>query len=159
MDPQVGLLLVRDPGPPWVRARVAGECTVTIDISDVLSDVASHVWDRVRARDVLELTSARIEGSTTDWDEAAGEDWARLICGRHVVAFIWTRGPLAIISDAAASALTDLTQQKVSIVRVPDTDSQCLMSTRSSVEKFAGRPVSPVLNNAQFSAEDLVWAT
>lgn len=130
------------------------------DIGDILANSAMAPSKRGEARSLLEWLSASVEGAKADWDEEAGEDWARVLVGTQVVAFVWMRAPLAIVSSVPESVLSGLAERQVAVAQVPDMGSACLcVERRSCVTQFAGRPISDVFNHECFSAEDLVWAT
>jgi hypothetical protein len=42
-----------------------------------------------------------------DWDQGAGESWARVLRAGAAVGFIWARGPLAIVKLGAADDLAN----------------------------------------------------
>lgn len=112
-----------------------------------------------RSQQLLRWLAAQIEGSTTDWDHGAGESWARVLVGGDVVAFLFTRAPIAIVSNVPEGILAGLALRNVTVLRVGHMDSQVLCSDRAAITELAGRALSDHFDHDQFSAEELVWAT
>lgn len=128
------------------RIRVAMACETADDRDD-------------KSQQLLRWFVAQIEGSTADWDHGAGERWARVLVGSEVVAFLFTKAPIAIVSDVPETVVAALALRKVSVLRVGHMDSRVLCSDRAAIIELAGRPLSEHFDHEQFSAEDLVWAT
>lgn len=111
------------------------------------------------AQRLLTSLAARVEGSTIDWDREAGENWARLLVRREVVAFLCTKAALLIVSRVPDDLIAGAATPEVVVVRVDEMESRELRSDRRTVQKLAGRTVSEHFDHQQFSAEELVWAT
>ena len=94
-----------------------------------------------------------------DWDQGAGENWARLIVNQRVVAFVHMQKPLVIVAAEVSGVADELRAMGVPTIMVPDVDTPFLHAERNLIAKLADRQISEVLDEAQFSAEDLVWAT
>ena len=108
---------------------------------------------------LLRWLAAQLEGSTTDWDQGAGESWARVLVGGDVVAFLFMKAPIALIANVPESLISALSARKMAIIRVDQMDSESLCSDRGTVGALAERPLSDQFDHRKFSAEDLVWAT
>lgn len=131
----------------------------TIDINDILNASLSASWPRSQGTRTISLVVGCADGATTDWDEDAGEDWGRILIGQNPIAFVWMRGPLAIVVSGLSDRISTLRDKGLFVVAVQSMDSECLTADRTIVERFAGRAVSEAFNSDNFSPEDLVWAT
>lgn len=104
-------------------------------------------------------------GSPTvvDWDEGAGEHWARIMIEEATIALVSMTRPfiIAITSSEAVATLVDLDASADSMVTIAiaSTGAPLLCSTASAIAAFAGREISPALDVRKFSADDLMWAT
>lgn len=130
-----------------------------LDIGTSLDLAMTVPWNLERARRVLQRLAVQTEGATVDWDEGAGENWARVLVGTRVRAFVWMKGRLVIAAAVPEDVVAELHRERIVVLQVPDMDSECFCADRSAITGFAGRPISEALNEAQFSAEELVWAT
>ena len=129
------------------------------DVGDRISRVLALGMVDDESRQLLMWLAAQIEGSTTDWDEGAGENWARVLVGSDVVAFLFMKAPLDIVSNVPEGVFVTLALREVTVFRVGHMDVQALRSDRAAIVQLAGRPLSDHFDHEQFSAEDLVWAT
>jgi hypothetical protein len=131
-----------------------------IDISATLvkAVLARAGWSETAAHDFFSSVALALLADI-DWDEDAGEQWARFIRGDVVVAMAWVSAPLLIADSEVAADLgvmdvSELTVLVPSMQAVEITaDRQCLF------ELFGDRAHSVALDSACFSAEDLWYAT
>lgn len=131
-----------------------------LDIDPTLRAALSSVCGAELSRRMLPVIATSVPTATMDWDEGAGESWARFLVGDRVVAFVFMEAPLAILLDDIYEPLaSDLASSGCSSVRVASMESAILCSSRHAVLQLAGRPVSENFTHERFSAEDLVWAT
>ncbi|MEZ4312948.1 MAG: hypothetical protein R3F14_33420 [Polyangiaceae bacterium] len=110
-------------------------------------------------RSALETLVADVPGARLDWDEDAGESWARVLQDGNVVAYLWARGPLGFVHTAASKIVLRLRSKGLDVIVLEDLAKDSLSAPRDLVERLAGRSVSEVLDHQGFSAEDLAWAT
>lgn len=132
---------------------------MTRNITDILERVLLTSFDVGQAELVLKWLASELEDSEVDWDQGAGESWGRVIAGGRVGAFVWMKGPLAIVVAPSEAIVKELGKREVAVIPAVDMDATCFTSERSVVEALAGRPVSDAFEHTRFSAEDLVWAT
>ena len=71
----------------------------TSDIDPTLRAALSSVGGAELSRWMLPVIATSISTATMDWDEDAGESWARFLVGDHLVAFVFMKAPLAILLD------------------------------------------------------------
>jgi hypothetical protein len=131
------------------------------DITPQLLEATSlrPAWSADRARSLANALTEAIPDAWVDWDEDSGEEWARILEDRFVVALVRAKLPLAIIVRGEANRLRQLNHGAVAIV-VDDMDTPLLTATGESVRRaFPEREVSPTLDPAAFSAMDLWFAT
>ncbi len=132
---------------------------MTIRIDDALIKAQATPWQQDCAKGVLQELSERLPGLAVDWDEGAGEDWALFLIDNQVSAFLWMRGPLAMVSAGSENVIATLEAKHIAVVQVPDMDESCLCCEKSVVTQFAGRAVSDAIDYRGFSASDLWWVT
>ncbi|WP_437968480.1 hypothetical protein WMF04_03945 [Sorangium sp. So ce260] len=97
--------------------------------------------------------------ATVDWDRDAGEDWGRVLAGDEVVAYVWTRAPFVVLTEALQAVSGELESMRIKTLVVPDMQEKCLTTNREIVDAWAGHATSEVLSLTSFSADDLWWAT
>jgi hypothetical protein len=96
--------------------------------------------------------------SRVDWDEGAGESWARVIDKRRVVGMVSTKLPIVFIEKALDMRSIDV--KSISVVQVCDMESIELSAQLSSLEQAFGESSRfHMLSSAGFSADDLWYAT
>lgn len=116
-------------------------------------------WTRDRARSLAESVTASLPNAQLDWDEDAGEDWARVVVDQWVVALVRIPIPLLLVLRAEARDLSAMDPEVV-VVPLDDMDSPDLRaSTECILDAFPEREPSPTLNPGAFSAMDLWYAT
>lgn len=132
---------------------------MSTDVSVSLAAAAEGRWGLAQSVALVSSIVPAIEGASSDWDEGAGESWARVLVNDQVVAFIWMAGPLVILDASRAGLETELKAAHAQVVLVSNLASDELFADKPSVEGLAQRPLSEAFDPACFSAEDLVWAT
>jgi hypothetical protein len=99
-----------------------------------------------------------------DWDEAAGEDWLRILKTSMVLGLVWVPGPLVIATSGHHEIVDEverLTGTTVRQVAVPHLDSPvlCLQTDRVG-EIWPGRDwPAEAVDPTCLSAHDLWYAT
>jgi hypothetical protein len=99
-----------------------------------------------------------------DWDEDAGEDWARVLTGGKVAVLVSLIGPLAIvIGDATGWDRAEAGEGPggVVVLEVPGLDAVVLRCDPGVLRAAFGDRVvdNPALDADAFSAGDLWFAT
>jgi len=114
-------------------------------------------WDR----SVAAIRSfADHNGLTLDWDQGAGEAWARLIDAGRPVALLWTRIPFGFVDPRAIELKRVLRQAAIEFVELPDFDEPILRLDIRDVEPVVDASRWPdAVVPARLSASDLWWAT
>ncbi|MEV4420723.1 hypothetical protein AB0L40_12215 [Patulibacter sp. NPDC049589] len=101
---------------------------MTQDITEALARAttlaASWTVDSVHAA-TRRLAAASDSRLTIDWDDDAGEDWARLLDGPTVVALISAQIPLLIVSDSLPKPALSTTDEFV-VLTVGEMDTAAL---------------------------------
>jgi len=104
----------------------------------------------------------RGHGITVDWDDGAGEDWARVFDHSAFMAIIWRRGPFAIaLTELPAPVATWLEKSGLDVLRVPSFDTPSFRLERSAVPVVMGADQWPEdeVPLEGMSIRDLWWAT
>jgi hypothetical protein len=134
---------------------------LTVDLTPALTEaIRRGPWSVEGARD-LAATLARRTGATVEWDEDAGERWARVLTGRHVLALVRTDLRLVLHrTDWAGRPPPDLTSEVV-LTPIENFD-ECIFEAdrqvlRSAFPSLVSAPES--LDAERFSISDLWWAT
>jgi hypothetical protein len=96
--------------------------------------------------------------ATIDWDEGAGESWIRLVVGGAVVAYVSAVLPLAIVERRLA--LAGRHDPRVELIEVEGVGNPELCCSDAALRTaFGDSRRFELLNNEQFSADDLWYAT
>jgi hypothetical protein len=116
--------------------------------------------DALVTADVLVNVAGGLSGARLDWDEGAGEEWARIADTHGIVALIHLHVPLALVAANHADEL-DLAKHlpTYSIATVANMDAPILSAHHDDLETLAGRKVSSAIDPEEFSANDLWWVT
>jgi len=136
---------VNDVTDAFVRAREHGPWQVEQLVGDVPADAA-------------------LGGMRVEWDQAAGEDWLRVLKTSLVLALVWVPGPLVIATSGHHEIVDEierLTGVTVEQIAVPHIDSPVLsLRPDRLAELWPDRdwPVGAVDPSA-LSAHDLWYAT
>jgi hypothetical protein len=131
-----------------------------IDISEILAKVvlARAAWSVDAAHEFFGSVAQALVADI-DWDEDAGEQWARLVRGNAVVAMAWVSAPLLLVDAEHASDLAVLSVSELSIL-VTSLEAVEITANRERLfEVFGDRAHSVALESDCFSAEDLWYAT
>jgi hypothetical protein len=98
--------------------------------------------------------------SELDWDEGAGEAWARVLDGGRVVVLICMLGPLLIVTGDTAAGLADITAG-LPVITVPSIDDEILECRGESLRAAFGEQGWDAIgfDMACFSAGDLWYMT
>ena len=108
---------------------------------------------------MLSAVAASIPGAMEDWDQGAGEDWARCLRGETTVAYVGMKWPILILLTSLADVARN-SGERVEIILVESMDASNLSVAAGTLERFAGRrPPSNVFNPSAFCADELVWLT
>ena len=122
-----------------------------MNITSLLSQVMSK-------REALRAAESTVPGADVDWDEGAGESWARAVVGEDAVALLWMAGGFAIVLDSAELE-KELKQLGWAVVSVDSMTEPVFSAAIEELRRFAGREPSEGFDPESFSAEDLVWTS
>ncbi|WP_431931218.1 hypothetical protein [Nonomuraea jabiensis] len=126
------------------------------DIGDQVRSAASRAaaWGPGAALDTAALLAP---GGAVDWDEGAGESWARALDGDEVAALVSVRLPLLFAPPGrlAGAALP----AEVVAVAVDDLDEAVLSCPEAALAAAFGPGVAGRLDPDAFSANDLWYVT
>lgn len=131
-----------------------------IDISETLAkaSLARAEWPETSARNFFKTVAQALQADI-DWDEDAGEQWARFIRGNAVVAMAWVPAPLLLAEAELASDLAVMTVGEL-LVLIPSLGAAEITADRQRLsDLFGERAHSLAFDSACFSAEDLWYAT
>lgn len=138
--------------------------TLTISESLFRAATSASSWSDGRVRSVLaELVSAD-PSRAADWDEEAGEAWARVLDDRGVVAFVSGQLPLLIVRSGTSGS-PDLGSDVLEVIEVRAVDDRDLRADRTAIEAAFPELASSLaedpslLDPEAFSAEELWYAT
>jgi hypothetical protein len=131
-----------------------------IDISEILEKavLARAAWPIDAAHDFFRLVGQALMADI-DWDEDAGEQWARFVRGDSVVAMAWVSAPLLLVDAERASDLAILSLSELSILVTSLEAVEITANRQRLFEVFGDRTHSVALDADCFSAEDLWYAT
>ena len=136
-------------------------------------------WRRQRGAELARATARQL-GGELDWDEDAGEDWARVLTGGKVAVLVSLTGPLAIVigdrtgwSGPEASKNSGIGEAAgvdevagagagaVVVIEVPELDATVLRCDPGVLRAAFGDRVvdNPALDADAFSAGDLWFCT
>lgn len=95
-----------------------------------------------------------------NWDEGAGEDWARVLLKHQAGVMIFMAGPLVVASLDVAQRVTMVTGD-VPVVTVPALDTAVLSCKAETLRAAFGDRVwnHPALDAERFSADELWFCT
>lgn len=117
-------------------------------------------WRRERSVQLGGAIAARLD-SPLDWDEGAGEGWARVLAGGRVVVLICMSGPLLIVTGDTAAGVADITAG-LPVITVPSIDDEILQCRGDSLRAAFGEQGwdnETGFDMARFSAGDLWYMT
>jgi hypothetical protein len=134
-----------------------------IDVTSKLeSFIAGKVGWQMEQGKELALAIARQFHGSLDWDEDAGEDWARVLADDKVTALVCMTGPLVIVvGGATAESLEepDDLGKAVPVIKVPEFDAVVLRCDADILHIAFGDLATPALDPNAFSASDLWFST
>lgn len=120
---------------------------------------AAGNWDWTQLVSRIRMLAAS-EGWAVDWDQGAGEAWARVLDGTSPVALVWTAIPFAFVHPRASELRRLLAGSGVEILELSDFDEPILRldpDALNEVIEFKRWP--EVITPSRLSASDLWWAT
>jgi hypothetical protein len=101
--------------------------------------------------------------SSLDWDQGAGEGWARILVGNQVVAIVRFDEPLVFLLDRylTGSLANELQEHKIVLVRTGDMDSKTYKLDVESIRDIFPNLQWPyeAIDPGELSVLDLWWAT
>ena len=119
-------------------------------------------WRPEQGKELAQVL-ARQFGDGLDWDEDAGEDWARVLEGEKVTVLVCMTGPMAIvIGDAASRVFVDTGDaDALVVIYVPEFDAVVLHCDAIVLRDAFGDRVwdNPALDTDAFSASELWFCT
>lgn len=131
-----------------------------IDISQTLVKAARarEGWSEAAAHDFFRAV-AQSQFAHVDWDEDAGEQWARFVRGSEVVAMAWVPASLVFADAELASDRVAIPVSELSVL-VPSLGAIELTADRRCLSALhRDRVHSVALDSACLSAEDPWCAT
>jgi hypothetical protein len=135
------------------------------DLSQVLRRARESAtdWSKGHLSEALQACSTLIEHVHLDYDDFAGESWARALVGDAVVAIVHNDVPLAFLLDKHANdqLLHNLDEQGVVVVTIADFDAKEFSANASILNEVFGLEEWPTeaVNPSAFSILDLWWAS
>lgn len=125
------------------------------DISAVLHDLARSRRESSRreARELLRAVTIATAGEIA-WDDEAGEDWATVMIGRSIAAYVLMLAPLVIVQEAHLENLRAVAGDSAAIISVRDMDEDVFRADRHALDALFGDRAGD-LDASQFSATDL----
>jgi hypothetical protein len=119
-------------------------------------------WGPEMLRSFLDCVMAKHRGVTADWDDDAGESWARLFAGGDVVGHVCVHAPLVFVRSPLNQAEVWSCASDVIVMAVPDFEAPVF-----AVEVPALRRLFPTvrefpthaLDERRLSIGDICWAT
>ena len=93
----------------------------------------------------------------TDWDEEAGENWARVLVNAEVACLLSVNCPLVIVLDRYLPAIAGCVSNAV-VVSVDSMETRAYAASRESARRLRGAEPDEI-DFAGFSMEELWWAT
>lgn len=140
---------------------------MTRDVSSTLREAWDRraAWGPAEVRRALEaVTAVREEGARPDWDEDAGEGWARVLDDAGVVALVSARLPLVIVRSPLVTADV-FGHPEPEVVQVEATDTSLLRADPEALS-MAFPEMEHVLGDNQtdfppegFTADELWFLT
>jgi hypothetical protein len=133
-----------------------------LDISEDLLKAASmrSEWTRDQGRLLALTLSDSIPDAGLDWDEDAGEEWARILVEEDVAALVRIRIPLVIVVRQEARRIGGEIGDAAILIVVDDMDALNLSAQEDSLlMAFPERELSANLDPEEFSSSDLWFAT
>lgn len=113
----------------------------------------SHTRGRTQSFRERLAALARVLVAEVDWDEGAGELWARLITGGQVAAALSVRGPILFVREASVPGELALT-----VVRVPAMDAAVLSCDKAVLQRFFAQDLfTEQFDHTRFSFDDLYY--
>jgi hypothetical protein len=132
-----------------------------IDIAPQLESFIRHKhgWSLERSVHVAAAIAAELK-TRLNWDEDAGEDWARLLFKDQAGVMIYMAGPLVVTSSDVAAQVAVIASD-VPVISVPTLDALVLTCDAQTLRAAFGNQVweNPALNPEHFSADELWFCT
>jgi len=123
------------------------------DISVILKTVADQTHD---ARATLGVLQELTRATGIDWDEWAGEAWARLLRDDEVIALLHRRMPLAFVLDA----YSDAPASRIHMIAVSSFSAPMLSASSASLQMaFPNDQFTEEFHPHSFSVNELWWET
>ena len=131
------------------------------DLTNEISGVTSRggVWTRNEVLCALSSVCRAEPNTTSDWDEGAGEGWARILRGDEVIAYVCAWLPWVIARQNVARSAEKSVPEGAQVLEVADMDDADFMIDLDTLERVYGRPITPIFNPRCFSINDLWYAT
>lgn len=131
-----------------------------IDISEILAKavLVRERWTEAAAHDFFKSVAKSLFADI-DWDEDAGEQWARFVRGNAVVALAWVPAPLLLADAELAPDLGVLAASEMTVLLPSLTAVGITAGPQILLVAFGDRAQSVALDVSSFSAEDLWYAT
>lgn len=121
--------------------------------------VAKRDWRPERSVQLAGAIAGRL-GSQLEWDDGAGEDWARVLAGGRVVVLVCMLGPLLIVTGDIAADVAGIAA-KLLVISVPSIDDEILECQGESLRAAFGEQGwdETDFDMTCFSAGDLWYMT
>lgn len=132
-----------------------------IDLAVRLREATRHPgWSSQRLNATLAALAEAVPGSAVDYDEDAGEEWARLLLGNDIVAILWLRGAFGLVHRRFSDLVPQLTSAGLVIEVISDWDAPVFTIDREDLcSLFERGTMTDAVNPARLSASELWWAT
>lgn len=132
------------------------------NLSDVFALASRLKRDRLSAdTDALVHRINDAVSGRIDWDLGAGENWASIIVGDDLAAYVYALAPLILCLDPYAPAVQSHSRSGTCVVVVSDIDSEELCASEESLLALFGRDFAERedLVPEHFAASDLWFST
>ena len=117
-------------------------------------------WSHDRAKRVMQSLLAAVASAWLDWDEGAGESWARLLIGDKFAALVSLEMPLVIIRNSLmgyANGLSEL--DGIEVVPVSGFDDRSYSIDRELAQALQLPRLEAEFDTRHFSITEFWWAT
>lgn len=117
-------------------------------------------WSEDTLLSMLHLIASKFPFSSLDWDQDAGEMWARFLRREEAFVYVRVNMPLVFVLSAYADKVESLLLPKIVVAAVPNMNAQSYSLDPSEIGWFFPEHSWPVeINPDAFSINELWYAT
>lgn len=136
--------------------------TDTIDLTALLIQAYEQrsSWSEETLVSTLHLLGTLFPFASLDWDQDAGENWARFLRRNNVFIYVRVDMPVVIVLSTYASEVESLFSNKVTVITVPDMAVQNYSLDASEIDRLFPENIwSSEVNPDKFSIDELWYTT